>query len=285
MTLMIKLLIKKLLRFFVNMIDKIFPSAFDGAFDRFVVHKIDYKKCFFLNLGLNSRNRSRQAFFKEPDTMKWIDTFEENSTFMDIGSNIGAFSIYAAIKRSCRVYSFEGSINANYIFLINIAKNKLKNLVSLYPVLLSDSKGKFLQTSAPNDTLDNLSGFQFMNSEKHKINSSLNHASYYISFQTIESINFDKSVNHLKIDVDGNEKKVLDACIPILKQLSLKSIMIELDKSNDTTNDIIEMLLSFGFKIDNSFKHLTKVSAKPFNQRYNNFFKRISYPNKTWGQN
>ena len=33
--------------------------------------------------------------------MKWID-FEKNSIFMDIGSNIGAFSIYAAVKKVVR---------------------------------------------------------------------------------------------------------------------------------------------------------------------------------------
>ena len=35
---------------------------------------------------------------------------------MDIGSNIGAFSIYAAVKRNYTVYSFELSLNANYGF-------------------------------------------------------------------------------------------------------------------------------------------------------------------------
>ena len=96
--------------------------------------------------------------------MRWIDSFEKILHLWILVQISSAFSIYAAVKRNCTVYSFEPSLNANYIFLINIAKNKLKNLVSLYPVLLSDYKDhQFFETNIPNDTLDNLSGFNFLN--------------------------------------------------------------------------------------------------------------------------
>ena len=36
---------------------------------------------------------------KEPETIQWIDEFEDNSIFWDIGSNIGLYSIYAALKK------------------------------------------------------------------------------------------------------------------------------------------------------------------------------------------
>ena len=43
---------------------------------------------------------SRKFLFKEPETLKWIDKFEnkENDIFWDIGSNIGLYSIYNSIK-------------------------------------------------------------------------------------------------------------------------------------------------------------------------------------------
>ena len=275
---MIKLLVKKILKIFVSIIDKFFPSAFDNALDRFIVHKIDNKNIYFLNLGSKSRNRSNQAFYKEPDTMRWIDSFEKNSTFMDIGSNIGAFSIYAAVKRNCTVYSFEPSLNANYIFLINIAKNKLKNLVSLYPVLLSDYKDhQFFETNIPNDTLDNLSGFNFLNEGSHEINSEspLSHVNYFVASLNFEDLHFNKDINHLKIDVDGNEKQVLQTCSLILKQNSLQSIMIELDVSDKHYLEIIGLLENNGYKICDDYQDLTKASAKRSFQRYNHFFKKI----------
>ena len=31
---------------------------------------------------------------KEPETLAWIDTFQKNSVFWDIGANVGLYSIY-----------------------------------------------------------------------------------------------------------------------------------------------------------------------------------------------
>ena len=35
---------------------------------------------------------------KEPDTINWIDNFNQNDTFFDIGANVGVFTCYAASK-------------------------------------------------------------------------------------------------------------------------------------------------------------------------------------------
>ena len=45
---------------------------------------------------------------KEPEIIKWIDGFDENCQFWDIGSNIGLYSCYAAKK--INVMSFEPSV-------------------------------------------------------------------------------------------------------------------------------------------------------------------------------
>ncbi|GAG85937.1 unnamed protein product, partial [marine sediment metagenome] len=34
---------------------------------------------------------------KEPETLKWIESFEPHSGFADIGANIGQYSLYAAM--------------------------------------------------------------------------------------------------------------------------------------------------------------------------------------------
>jgi len=110
-----KFLFKKIISIFVVALDKIFPSAFDDAMNRLISHKIDGQNVDFFVLGQKSRSRSTINFYKEPDTTAWIDSFENNSCFIDIGSNIGVFSIYAALKKKCFVYSFDPSLNANFI--------------------------------------------------------------------------------------------------------------------------------------------------------------------------
>ena len=59
-----------------------------------------------VNLKFYSPNRLnifriKTFFSKEPETIDWINNFEENSTFFDIGANIGLYSCYAAKKKNC----------------------------------------------------------------------------------------------------------------------------------------------------------------------------------------
>ena len=50
-----------------------------------------------------------QNIFAEPETLGWINEFSEGATLLDIGANVGTFSIYAAAVKKARVYSFEPS--------------------------------------------------------------------------------------------------------------------------------------------------------------------------------
>jgi tRNA G37 N-methylase Trm5 len=79
---------------------------------------------------------------KEPETIKWIDDFQLGSTFLDIGANIGQYSLYAGVKRSCKVYSFEPYYK-NYIKLIeNIKANSCESSIS--PILCALSSNQQL---------------------------------------------------------------------------------------------------------------------------------------------
>ena len=53
----------------------------------------------------NQLNRFRVDTFatKEPETLEWIETIPQGSTFWDIGANIGLYSLYAARARGCSV--------------------------------------------------------------------------------------------------------------------------------------------------------------------------------------
>ena len=60
----------------------------------------------------------------EPDILNWIDNFDKNSIFLDIGANIGNFSIYAFKKKKCKVYAIEPEPNSFSRLLDNIVINK-----------------------------------------------------------------------------------------------------------------------------------------------------------------
>ena len=67
-----------------------------------------HNKTVFLmeNYGPLSRKRARSFEFKEPETLTWIESFDSNDSLIDIGANIGIYTIYAA-KRGHKVIAFE----------------------------------------------------------------------------------------------------------------------------------------------------------------------------------
>ena len=76
--------------------------------------------------------RVETFFTKEPETIEWIDSFDENSKiiFWDIGSNIGLYSIYAALKyKDIEVVSFEPSTSNLRVLSRNISINSLENII------------------------------------------------------------------------------------------------------------------------------------------------------------
>ena len=74
-------------------------------------------------------------FTKEPETLKWIDSFNDNKKiiFWDIGANIGLYSIYAALKHSdIEIISFEPSTSNLRILSRNISINKLEEKMKIH---------------------------------------------------------------------------------------------------------------------------------------------------------
>ena len=41
--------------------------------------------------------RVQTLFSKEPETIKWINNFNTEDIFIDIGANVGIYTIYAAV--------------------------------------------------------------------------------------------------------------------------------------------------------------------------------------------
>jgi len=53
------------------------------------------------------KNRMDRIMSKEPETITWINSFEKDSVFFDVGANIGIYTLYSAVIRENTVYSFE----------------------------------------------------------------------------------------------------------------------------------------------------------------------------------
>ena len=50
------------------------------------------------DFGSITRYRAHTFFNKEPETIRWIKSFKKGDKFLDVGANIGIFSLYAASR-------------------------------------------------------------------------------------------------------------------------------------------------------------------------------------------
>ena len=190
---------------------------------------------------------------KEPETIQWIDEFEENSTFWDIGSNIGLYSIYAALKKDkIKIYSFEPSTSNLRTLSRNISINNLHKKISIIPFALSNLENKFLILKEK-DFIEggalNAFGVDYDFSGKKFVFSN----SYNTFGTSLDSLANQKILdlpNYIKIDVDGIEDLILDGAKNILLNKNLRSILIEInDKFADQKNRILQIMKANNFEL------------------------------------
>ncbi len=190
---------------------------------------------------------------KEPETIQWIDEFEDNSIFWDIGSNIGLYSIYAALKKDkIKIYSFEPSTSNLRTLSRNISINNLHKKISIIPFALSNLENKFLILKEK-DFIEggalNAFGVDYDFSGKKFVFSN----SYNTFGTSLDSLANQKILdlpNYIKIDVDGIEDLILDGAKNILLNKNLRSILIEInDKFADQKNRILQIMKANNFEL------------------------------------
>ncbi len=242
-----KILPKKIIVFLIYIRD--IPENFRINYSKFILKFLitnifdkDKNKLFTLrNFGGSTISRGFRLFKSQPEVAKWIDGFDENSCLVDVGANIGVFSLYAA-KKKHSVLAFEPE-SLNFACLnLNIMDNDLKDYISAYPISLNDNNDiSFL----------NLRSMKFGGSG-NTFGSCLDESGNTfepiykqgsIAFKLDDIIEKKKiNVNYVKIDVDGNELFVLKGMSELLKSPKLKSICIELDTTTPMGIEAIDLL-------------------------------------------
>ena len=191
-------------------------------------------------------------FTKEPDTLQWIAGFERGDVFIDIGANVGMYSIWAAATRGTRVYAFEPESQNFALLNRNIVANGLGDRVTAYCAALSDQPGYSLLHLS--DFGPGGSGHTYGEDLDHRLR---RRSSPYL--QGCMSTTLDRLVadgvvpvpTHIKIDVDGLEHKVLVGCHATLRDPQLKTVLIEINSTLEEHRRLVEELTALGFAYSN----------------------------------
>ena len=193
------------------------------------------------------RYRAKTFASKEPETLAWIDSFEEGVVFWDVGANIGLYSIYAAATRNARTFAFEPSVFNLELLARNVFLNNLHNEICLVPMALNNKAGA--------------NQFRLQGTEWGGALSSFDHpidhtgAPIKTIFQygtiglTMDDINRMFSISlpdYLKIDVDGIEHLLLEKADTVL--CKCRGLLIEYSGQwNEQSSTIEKILQQYGF--------------------------------------
>ena len=224
----------------------------------------------------------KDFYVKEPETLEWIDNFKisEKIIFWDIGSNIGLYSIYAAVNfRDIEVISFEPSTSNLRVLSRNISINNLENKIKIFQIPLGISSNKFLEFNErkfsegeSHNSLDKNIDFEGKKIDPNN--------KYHIFSTNIDQIIKDKILeipNYIKIDVDGIEHLILKGGLNLLKSPKILEIQIEVNENYvDQYNSVLKIMDECMFKFrekkrnDSSNYYLDKN----FSKIYNYYFSR-----------
>ncbi len=257
----------------VKPLNSIAPAMFDVIHSRKIIIHINHlkKSISYRDIGPNSRTYAKVSLIKEPSTILWIDSFENNNNFLDVGASAGIFSLYAGITKDSQVVSLEPN-NSLFRFLnLNIKDNHLEEKIIAYPLAAYSSDGfSNLYIDKP---FNDLGGSNFGKAEDARGEV---YEPYFV--QGIYSIELDSLLkkhepfHYVKIDTDGNEMEILKGMKKILSSMELKSILIELNENADDYGNIIKNIKSYGLFLNSELTSKSYVSTKRGAKIYNHFF-------------
>ncbi len=186
----------------------------------------------------------------EPETLTWIDNFENGSCFWDIGANIGIFSLYAALNSSINVQAFEPSASSYAVLNKNIEINHLNNNIDAYCLAFcGDTKLDYLNMENT-EAGHSMHGFgTTINAYDQEIKTNFRQSSIGFSVDDFCSLFNPTFPNYIKIDVDGIELEIIKGAKRLLNSESLISVMVELMGEFDSTRNknIVNEMRSHGF--------------------------------------
>lgn len=185
----------------------------------------------------------------EPDTRAWIESrVKAGDHLWDVGANMGAYSLYASLVPGVTVTAFEPMAGTYGALVKNVLLNPFAKETVALCVALSDTNA--------------LAPFYLRNTEvggaMHALGApeAVDGLFEAASVQNVVSLRGDDLVktfgarapDHVKIDVDGHELRVLKGMSGILP--SVRTLWIEMLDAADTSGEnarIEALLLSFGF--------------------------------------
>ena len=222
-------------------------------------------------------------FSKEPETLEWIDSFQEkeNLIFWDIGANIGLYSIYNSLKHpKSTTIAFEPSSSNLRVLTRNISINNLEKNIKVVSIPLTNkenifqemNEGQFVEGGALNSFGEkfDFEGKEFKPTMKYNL---LGTTINYFLENSILDI-----PDYIKIDVDGIEHLILEGGNKFLNDKKVKSLSIEINENfKEQYDKVLNLMNKYEFKLLHKKHNDDMLSEQSkFKNTYNYIFKKLN---------
>ncbi len=179
-----------------------------------------------------------------------VHYLKEDDLFIDVGANLGHFSLLVGAISKSNVISFEPDSDTFLKLKKNIHLNKLRKNVRVHNLGLGDEEQKV--------------SFKSMRNNGHNYILNSEGGDKKVKIIPLEKIKLESIPSLIKIDVEGYEKKVLLGAENILKNEKLNAMIIEIshhsERYGNSIQDTYNFVLGFGF---NSYDY------DPFSRKIN----------------
>ena len=219
-------------------------------------------------------------FSKEPETLEWIDSFQEkeNLIFWDIGANIGLYSIYNSLKHpKSTTIAFEPSSSNLRVLTRNISINNLEKNIKVVSIPLTNKEnifqemkeGQFVEGGALNSFGEkfDFEGKEFKPTMKYNL---LGTTINYFLENSILDI-----PDYIKIDVDGIEHLILEGGDKFLNDKKVKSLSIEINENfKEQYFSTLKIMEENNFKIKSKKRSENFYTSEKFKNTFNYIFEK-----------
>lgn len=252
---------------FIDGIDYLSDKRIVDLGEKFILNKeLDYPR-HKIHLRITSRIEYQNRLHpcqKEPWTIEWIEKFLKPKDIMyDVGANVGAYSLVASkfTEGQVKIFAFEPGFSTFSELCYNIILNNCQDSIVPLSVALSDKTevAQFNYSDLTPGKAFHQSG-EWKANEKH---STPVYKQLMLCYRIDDLIKgFGLPVpNHIKIDVDGTEMKVLQGASETISNMSVKSLMVE---SNEFDSErIVKFIKQRGFDLFSRFNG-EEDSKRPF---------------------
>ena len=192
----------------------------------------------FYNLNKMTEWRYRSLYTKEPETIDWLNRIQPGEVLWDVGANVGIYTIYAAARRGARVLAFEPLASNYHVLNMNIELNGLAPRARAFCIAFAEHSACDLL-----NVLSSKAGMAQCSFEE-AVNDAGEHFTPKFQ-QGMIGYSIDEFVDrfnpefpqHMKVDVDGIEERIIAGAPRTLRDSRLKTLSIEL---NAKRSDVME---------------------------------------------